>query len=152
MSPGPSGCGKSSILKCLNGNFKSRLQGEIHLYRNAYSSINNQSKSTDYKIRIAFIPQFDCFFECLTVFETMLFTSRLVHDLSKLSGEEKEKFHNKQIKNILESLDLFGALRTRIDRLSGGQRKRLSIAIEILNSPDVLILDEPTTGLDSFAR
>lgn len=83
----------------------------------------------------------------------MLFTSRLVNNfkIHKLNKKDKNKFHSNEIKNILESLDLYSALKTKIDQLSGGQRKRLSIAIEILNRPlDLLVLDEATTGLGLY--
>lgn len=95
------------------------------------------------EVKVAFVPQDNHLIELMTVKESFVFASRLVNtndhgfDHSALADKLIVRFGLETITN------------TRADRCSGGQRKRLSIALEIISKPNILILDEPTTGLDS---
>lgn len=134
---GPSGAGKSTLLGVLNGRTKPSsgeiLIGGINLHEN-YESISQ---------RIGLVPQSDILHTNLTVGEALDFGAklRLPDDISK---EERLQ----QVDAVLSKLELTERKNLRIDKLSGGQRKRASIGLELLTSPDVLCLDEPTSGLD----
>ena len=132
---GPSGAGKTTLLECLIGKRVRGLSGSIKVTKSSsLSSIN-----------IAIVPQSSDFFDYLTVFETINYSSRLKNS-STIDFD-----HDKQVNRILLRLDLERVKSSTVSTLSGSERKRLSIAIEIVSKPNLLVLDEPTTGLDSFA-
>lgn len=131
---GPSGGGKSSLLNALSGYNRNGVSGEIKL--------NGHSVSTNVIRRCSsYIMQENKMHDFLTVNETMLFAA------SFKGQRDREKL--KTVERILNSLGMINHVDTRVGHLSGGQQKRLSIAIELVDDPDILFLDEPTTGLDS---
>lgn len=127
---GPSGAGKSSLLNILSG-FNKNFEGELLYYND-----NNIGK---YKKNVGYVHQSDLFKENLTVFEHLYFISNL-----------KEINNDQNINKILNDLNLEKVKDTNIKNLSGGEKKRLSIASELISNPKILFLDEPTSGLDSF--
>lgn len=137
---GGSGVGKSTLLSILNGNITPQ-EGSI--------CINGKPLSDPVsKQLIGFVPQDDLLIEELTVFQNLWYTARLC--FSNLNNGEIEKRVNK----ILEELDLTKirdlAVGSPIRKtISGGQRKRLNIALELIREPAILYLDEPTSGLSS---
>ncbi|XP_031825992.1 ATP-binding cassette sub-family G member 4 [Nomia melanderi] len=134
---GPSGAGKSTLLDILSGFRISGVNGEIYV-NGRIRQMNSFRKCSTY------ITQDDRLEPLLTVIENM----RVAADLklpTKIPRYEKET----RIEEILTTLGLYEHMDTRADRLSGGQKKRLSIALELVNNPTVMFLDEPTTGLDS---
>lgn len=134
---GPSGAGKSTLLGVLNGRTKPSsgdvLIGGVNLHENFQAAIQ----------RIGLVPQSDILHTNLTVNEALSFGARLrlPDDMNKSEREE-------QVDLVLEKLELTERRHLRIDKLSGGQRKRASIGLELLTAPDILCLDEPTSGLD----
>ncbi|KAI1300198.1 ATP-binding cassette sub-family G member 1 [Halotydeus destructor] len=129
---GPSGAGKTTLVNCLLGNIKhGRVGGEV------------LTSAETKQVKIRCVPQSNSVLEQFTVFENLIFASK-VHFRS-LSLEE----HSEKVKTVVKELDLESAIDTVTHRLSGGQWKRLAIGLEIISEPDILILDEPTTGLDS---
>jgi ABC-type multidrug transport system ATPase subunit/CRP-like cAMP-binding protein len=139
---GPSGCGKSTLLELLYGNHTPN-RGAVFYNRDLLHH------HLDFFRRIfGFVPQDDILFPELTVFENLLFSARLRDPSTKraaLAG---------RIDVVLERLRLFEqkhSLVGSIDNkgLSGGQRKRVNIARELLFDPHILFLDEPTSGLSS---
>lgn len=92
-------------------------------------------------IRIAYVPQNNHLNENLTVLETLTFAFKL--NKSNLKADEKK------IENIIDEFGLNNIKDNSVGRCSGGQQKRISIALELFSNPNLLILDEPTTGLDS---
>ena len=132
---GPSGAGKTTLLECVIGKRHSGLSGQIMVKR----------RNSDVEINLAFLPQSGHYFEVLTVFETINYSSQLKNSL------DMSYDHNGTTRLIIERLDLGHVQANVISSLSGSERKRLAIGIEIVSSPNFLVLDEPTTGLDSFA-
>ncbi|XP_066601383.1 ATP-binding cassette subfamily G member 4 [Prorops nasuta] len=136
---GPSGAGKSSLLNILTGFNKHNLSGRIEY-------VGNEGKQawSSYRKESCYIQQDDQLHPLFTVNEVMTMAADL-----KLGNSLNRKAKQMLIDDILDTLDLTKTKETRCDRLSGGQKKRLSIALELLDNPPVMFLDEPTTGLDS---
>ncbi|XP_053696933.1 ATP-binding cassette subfamily G member 4 [Sabethes cyaneus] len=136
---GPSGAGKSTLLDVLSGYRRTGVEGAVYV-NGRIRNLNSFRRMTCY------ITQQDQLQTLLTVLENM----RIAADLklsSDISKHEKESL----IEDILTVLGLYEHQHTITSRLSGGQRKRLSIALELINNPTIMFLDEPTTGLDSFS-
>ena len=139
---GGSGAGKTSLLNALSGRMESTLSGKI-LYNNSTRT------EKEWLITCSFVEQEDLFIKTLTVYETIEFAAKL--KLPKLSNIERQN----RINTVIAQLGLDKCKNTRVgdscDKgISGGEKKRLSIAIELIKMPDILFLDEPTSGLDAF--
>ncbi|XP_043482366.1 ATP-binding cassette sub-family G member 4 [Leptopilina heterotoma] len=134
---GPSGAGKSTLLDILSGYRITGVQGTVYV-NGRIRDLNSFRRCS------AYITQDDRLQPLLTVTENM----RVAADL-KLGTDTPTEQKKKIIDEILTTLSLNGNLKTKAERLSGGQKKRLSIALELVNNPTVMFLDEPTTGLDS---
>lgn len=134
---GPSGAGKSTLLDVLSGFRETGLDGSIYV-NGRIRRLNSFRKYS------AYITQDDRLEPLLTVIESMRVAANL-----KLPTSTPKYQKETIIENILTTLGLYEHLGTRVGRLSGGQKKRLSIALELVNNPTVMFLDEPTTGLDS---
>lgn len=133
---GPSGAGKSSLLNILTGLERKNVGGKV-----SYITGKIQQSWSDYKKQACYIQQDDQLYPLFTVNEIMTMAADL-----KLGQSLNNKGKQMVIDDILDSLDLTKSKETRCDRLSGGQRKRLSIALELVDNPPVVFLDEPTTG------
>lgn len=137
---GGSGVGKSTLLNLLNGNLKPR-KGRVMI--NGYNVHKEKLRGI-----IGYIPQDDLLIEELSVFQNLLFNSKLCFkDLT-----EDEIF--RRVNKILTDLDLQEIKDLKVGSplnkfISGGQRKRLNIALELIREPFVLFVDEPTSGLSS---
>jgi len=134
---GPSGCGKSTLLKAING-FSKASAGKVYI--NGVELYPNFEKL---KTIIGYVPQDDIIHRSLNVYKALYYTALL----RLPPGTDKKIIHNRLIQ-ILKILELEDRKKTRIARLSGGQRKRVSIGVELITSPPLLFLDEPTAGLD----
>lgn len=137
---GGSGVGKSTLLSILNGNI---IPGEGSVCLNGQPLSDPECKQL-----IGFVPQDDLLIEELTVFQNLWYTARLC--FANLTEKEMED----RVNTILEDLDLTKirdlAVGSPIRKtISGGQRKRLNIALELIREPAILYLDEPTSGLSS---
>ena len=137
---GPSGAGKSSLLNILTG-FQKNMTGTMR-----FRSKRGERDWNEYKKESCYIQQDDMLHPLFSVQEVM----KMAADL-KLGSNLNKKAKQMVIDDVLDILDLSKTKETRCDRLSGGQRKRLSIALELVDNPPVMFLDEPTTGLDSSA-
>ncbi|XP_023702631.1 ATP-binding cassette sub-family G member 1 isoform X2 [Cryptotermes secundus] len=136
---GPSGAGKSSLLRVLSGFTTKGVQGTIR-----YSGNGLHSKKE--KKERCYIMQEDCLSPLFTVYEIMTHCGNL-----KLGPNFPEKAKQLLIEDIIDMMGLTKCRDTKCRSLSGGQRKRLSIALELVDNPPVMFLDEPTTGLDSVS-
>ncbi|XP_066594181.1 ATP-binding cassette sub-family G member 1-like [Prorops nasuta] len=136
---GPSGAGKSTLLNVLAGYKCNGAAGLIN--------INGQPRDLQiFKKMSRYIMQEDLIQPKLTVFELMCFAVDLKLG-RKLSAVDKHT----AIAEVLDTLRMNNVRDTITEHLSGGERKRLSIALELVNNPNVIFLDEPTTGLDELA-
>lgn len=134
---GPSGAGKSTLLGVLTGRTKP-TSGEIQLAGNNLHD-NFQALSRE----IGSVPQADILHTRLTVRQALNYGAQL-----RLPSDTSKKERNSRVDEVMRKLELTERADLRIDRLSGGQRKRASIGLELLTSPKLLVLDEPTSGLD----
>ncbi|MBQ8799310.1 MAG: ATP-binding cassette domain-containing protein [Lachnospiraceae bacterium] len=134
---GGSGAGKSTILNCLCGYLKPS-HGEVYI-----NGINLYQNFDFLKKIIGYVPQSDIVYDNLTLYDMLLYTSklRLPKDIS--SAEREAAIHR-----AIELVELTEKKNSLIKALSGGQRKRASIAVELLSDPNLLFLDEPASGLD----
>jgi len=134
---GPSGAGKSTLLNILSGYKTSKIEGSI--------TMNGQERNLSlFRKLSAYIMQDNQLHANLTVEEAMNVAANL-----KLSQSVQRSEKLNVIKEILETLGLEEHRKTLTRNLSGGQKKRLSIAIELVNNPPIMFFDEPTSGLDS---
>lgn len=139
---GSSGTGKSTLMKVLNGSIVPQ-RGEVTL-----NGLPLCSKDSRLDGMIGFVPQDDLLIEELTVFENLYYNAKLC------LGHLDEKEIIKRIGKVLNNLDLFYIKDLKVGSplnkyISGGQRKRLNIALELIREPFVLFVDEPTSGLSS---
>lgn len=137
---GPSGAGKSSLLNVLAAvdNGQARNSGKILL--------NGKVQKRGFRNKVAFVQQDDCLFDTLTVRECIEY-SALLRLPNNMTTPQKQA----AVWNTLEELHLTHVSTNRITNVSGGQRKRVSIGMELVTQPSVLFLDEPSSGLDAYA-
>ncbi|XP_037042712.1 ATP-binding cassette sub-family G member 4-like [Bradysia coprophila] len=134
---GPSGAGKSTLMDILAGYTTHNVNGQI--------TINGQERNLKrFRRQTAYIMQDHNLHSFITVMEAMHFSANL-----KIGSEMTQAEKKLRIRQILEAIGLYESRRTRTGKLSGGQKKRLAIALEIFDNPPVMFFDEPTSGLDS---
>lgn len=134
---GPSGSGKSTLIKALCG-FHKAGKGSVTI--NGDDLYRNMDK---YRTSVGYVPQDDIIHKELSVYKTLKYAALL-----RLGPEISKKEIELKISYLLKELELSERKTTIIKKLSGGQRKRVSIAVELLTSPGLILLDEPTSGLD----
>ncbi len=140
---GGSGTGKSTLLNVLNGNLP---LNKGNIYINGYNLHLDKEKLEGV---IGYVPQDDLLVEELTVYQNLYFNAKLCFD--DVTDEKIEEI----IDNTVENFDLVEARDLKVGDpinkvLSGGQRKRLNIALELMREPSILFVDEPTSGLSSM--
>ncbi|KRE25276.1 ABC transporter ATP-binding protein [Mycobacterium sp. Soil538] len=134
---GPSGAGKSTFARLVAG-YTHPSAGQV-----SFEGHDVHAEYASLRSRIGMVPQDDVVHGELTVRQALMYAAelRLPPDTTKADREQV-------VNEVLEELEMTNHLDTRVDKLSGGQRKRASVALELLTGPSLLILDEPTSGLD----
>lgn len=131
---GPSGAGKSSLFAALLGELET---SGGHLY---FEGLDVRTHREQLRSRLGFVPQDDSMHRALTVESLLRFADRLRRPSDRQQGD--------RVSEVCEQLNLAAHIGKPVHRLSGGQRKRVSVALEMLSEPKLLMLDEPTSGLD----
>ncbi|WP_024802231.1 FHA domain-containing protein [Nocardia sp. BMG51109] len=134
---GPSGAGKSTLSKLVAGTTHPSAGVVTFEGRNLHAEYEAM------RSRIGMVPQDDVLHRQLTVRQALGFAAEL-----RLPPDSSKADRQQVIDGVLKELSLTEHAETRVDRLSGGQRKRASVALELLTGPALLLLDEPTSGLD----
>ncbi|EIV93442.1 ATP-binding cassette domain-containing protein [Frankia sp. QA3] len=134
---GPSGAGKSTLLNALTG-FRPADRGSVR-----YAGRDLYAEYDELRRRIGYVPQADPLHDQLTVREALLYGSELRFPADTTAAERRAR-----VEEVIGQLGLSAHADTRVSQLSGGQKKRTSVALELLTRPSLLFLDEPTSGLD----
>ena len=134
---GPSGAGKSTLARLVAG-YTHPTTGTV-----AFEGHNVHAEYASLRSRIGMVPQDDVVHGQLTVQQALMYAAEL-----RLPPDTTKDDRAQVVARVLEELEMSQHLHTRVDKLSGGQRKRASVALELLTGPSLLILDEPTSGLD----
>ena len=129
---GPSGCGKTTLLRAVVG-VQRHVEGELAV-------LGEAAGSPGLRRRVAYVTQAPSVYADLSVTENLRYFAALV-------GADGEQVHG-----VLATVELLDVARAPVRRLSGGQRTRVSLASALLGAPELLILDEPTVGLDPLLR
>ena len=135
---GPNGSGKSTLMNILTDNLKAD-SGEI-----TYDGENVLDMGVRFREKLGFMPQYPGLYPNFTV-------ERFMWYMAALKGLSKEKA-KKDIPEILAAVELDDVPKRKIGALSGGMKQRLTLAQAVLGDPEILILDEPTAGLDPKQR
>ncbi|ORW99363.1 ABC transporter ATP-binding protein [Mycobacterium szulgai] len=134
---GGSGAGKTTLSRLIAG-YTSPTSGTV-----TFEGHNIHAEYASMRSRIGMVPQDDVVHRQLTVNQALGYAAEL-----RLPPDTSKADRAQVVAQVLEELELTKHADTRVDKLSGGQRKRASVALELLTGPSLLILDEPTTGLD----
>ena len=134
---GGSGAGKSTILNCMCGYLRP-TEGDVYI-----NGINLYNNFDLLKKLIGYVPQSDIVYDNLTLHDMLLYTARL-----RLPNDTTDQERETAIDRAISLVDLDEKKNELIKALSGGQKKRASIAVELLSDPNLMFLDEPASGLD----
>lgn len=137
---GKSGTGKSVLIKCIVGLLNAD-EGTINVLGNEVGSLNN-TQLNELRMQIGFLFQSSALYDSMTVKENLEFP------LKRIKLDMKANQRNEKILEVLENVGLADSLNKMPSQLSGGMRKRISLARTIIVDPKIMLYDEPTTGLD----
>ena len=140
---GPNGSGKSTLMNILTDNLKAD-SGEITYTDDSGNTENVLHMGVRFREKLGFMPQYQGLYPNFTV-------ERFMWYMAALKGMKKEEA-KKQIPEILAAVELDDVPKRKIGALSGGMKQRLTLAQAVLGDPEILILDEPTAGLDPKQR
>ena len=134
---GGSGAGKSTLMDALNG-LRPAQEGKVF-----YNGQDYYKNIAAFSTQLGYVPQEDIVHRDLTVERALYYAAKL-----RLPSDFTDEQIEQRIKDVLEDVEMTGRRKLLVRKLSGGQRKRVSIALELLANPSIFFLDEPTSGLD----
>ena len=134
---GGSGAGKSTLMDALNG-LRPAQEGTV-----LYNGVDYYRNLASFSTQLGYVPQDDIVHRELTVEHALYYAARL-----RLPSDFTREQIAKRIDEVLEDVEMTDRRNLLVSKLSGGQRKRVSIALELLANPSIFFLDEPTSGLD----
>jgi ABC-type multidrug transport system ATPase subunit len=138
---GPSGAGKSMLMEVMNG-IRHATSGNVLINNlDLYRHLDSLKQS------IGYVPQDDIIHRELSVYRTLYYIAKM-----RLSRDVSSAEIRQIVDEVLDVTGLSERRNVRVGKLSGGQRKRVSIAVELITKPSVIFLDEPTSGLDPGAE
>jgi ABC-2 type transport system ATP-binding protein len=135
---GPSGCGKTTMIRMING-ILNPTSGGVQVFGKAPKKFDEVDK-----MRVGYIPQHFILYPNLNVEENM-------HFIGGIFGMRKQE-RKEKLDSLLDFVDLSDARKRLAKKLSGGMQRRLMLAGALLHTPDILIADEPTAGIDPILR
>lgn len=135
---GPNGAGKTTFINCILG-LTNIDRGEIYIFEKPLNKALKELKS-----QIGIVPQEIALYNNLTVYENLSFFGSLYN----LSG----KVLKERIEFALEFVQMHDSIKKQVKNLSGGMKRRVNIAAALINNPKLLIMDEPTVGIDIYSR
>jgi len=141
---GKSGTGKSVIMKCIVGLMEAD-SGEINVFGKNVSNCREREMN-EIRTRIGYLFQEGALYDSMSIRENLLFPARRNSRLKKFTENELEDLVEKNLENV----GLIDAIDKMPGELSGGMKKRAGLARTLMLSPEMIIYDEPTTGLDPF--
>ncbi|PEM42806.1 ABC transporter ATP-binding protein [Bacillus toyonensis] len=133
---GPSGSGKTTLIKLI-ASINQATKGNVFVYNINMPNLNEMKK-------IGYMAQADALYEELSAYENADFIATMYG----LKGKHKKE----RIKEVFDLVQLSQHMKKQVQHFSGGMKKRLSLAIALLHEPEILILDEPTVGIDPLLR
>ncbi len=148
---GPNGSGKSTLMNIITDNLKAD-SGEITFTNNGGQPENVLKMGVRFREKLGFMPQYPGMYPNFSVERFMWYMAALKDVGHGLKRKEKKRYIKEQISSILAAVELDDVPRRRIGALSGGMKQRLCLAQAVLGDPEILILDEPTAGLDPKQR
>lgn len=136
---GPSGSGKTTLLKAMSG-FDQRVEGDILYIGEGKDAITDS-------LQIGYVPQENIIHENLTLLQMLTYAALL-----RLPKHTDKQSITERIHKVMSDLELTYCSTQCIRNLSGGEKKRANLAVELLSDPQIFLLDEPTTGLDIYTE
>lgn len=137
---GKSGSGKSVLIKCIVKLFEPD-EGSIKIFGQNIGHLNIDALN-NIRIKVGFLFQGGALYDSMTVRENLLFPVK--RKMKAMTGEEEDRL----VRDTLESVGLLDAIDKMPDELSGGMKKRIGLARTLILNPEIILYDEPTTGLD----
>jgi ABC transport system ATP-binding/permease protein len=134
---GPSGAGKSTLIEAMNGNRPATEGNVLVNNQDLYRNLDSLKQS------IGYVPQDDIIHRELTVYRTLYYVAKL-----RLSRDVTSAEIDQIVNEVMDVTGLSERRDVPVNQLSGGQRKRVSMAVELVTKPSIIFLDEPTSGLD----
>ena len=148
---GPNGSGKSTLMNIITDNLKAD-KGEILFSDGEDEPENTLKMGVRFREKLGFMPQYPGMYPNFTVERFMWYMAALKDVGAHLKGRAKKQYIKQKISELLEAVELDDVPHRKIGALSGGMKQRLALAQAVLGDPSVLILDEPTAGLDPKQR
>ena len=143
---GPNGAGKSTLMNIITNNLAADT-GEI-----LFDGENTIAMGNRFRAKLGFMPQYPGMYPNFSIVQFLRYMAILKNVGEGLRGKERRAFMEKEIAGVLQAVELADVSNRKIGALSGGMKQRLALAQAVLGNPSVMILDEPTAGLDPKQR